>query len=269
LKRVRDIDLVATLLGLRTLAVAAHLDAWPEAPIMSGYAQPKDKGSWSHRELTILGQMWHAGELTKTIAKTLRRSRSSVSAKRRAFGLPCRQQCSKAMVVAHLNEVREAALVLGNDTVLSWAQASTLSAVERRGRTWYLRNTISQATLTAMEKSNKVHWNDAARIEVAHRYFARQAHRMIAAEFLVSPHAVRSHASFEECSPEGTRTRTRYYVMADALSYIAEHKLVRRKCTAMDNAHFWTERRSGRRISKRFKATAAARGSADAYALAA
>lgn len=269
MKKLRDATLVAILLGLRSEQVAKSLEGWDKCPRDEGYKPQDVPGAWSRNELVALGQLWNSGYMTHQIAKALKRTRSSVSAKRRGLGLPARIQISKGDAIRRVDESRRETLALDRSVTLTWAQASLLTQEERRGRTWYLRNCTKTITLTGMLRNNKVSWNEAASLECAHRYFARQHHRVIAEDFLLTNRSVRCHADLEECTVSGSRKRFLYFLMDSALEHIEKENLVQRSCSMLHGARFWTAKRGFRRISKRYKKSAAARNDTMACSLAA
>lgn len=88
LRLTRDFTLTSDLLGVTIKEAQAAYEDWDKAPVMHGYKMPDHKKAWQRRELIILGQMWNRGAQAEEIAKVLKRSRSSVSGKRRSLGLP-------------------------------------------------------------------------------------------------------------------------------------------------------------------------------------
>ncbi|MBO1360173.1 hypothetical protein J2D73_10220 [Acetobacter sacchari] len=264
----RDFAVTAELLGITIREAEAACEGWAKKPAMDGYKVPDRKKAWRRRDLIILGQMWNRGAQADEIAKTLKRSRSSVSGKRRSLGLPARIQVSREQAMAHHCALRKSALESAPDQILTWAQASVLTQQERRGRTWAVRACRYQVTVSSSPNSDKIRWNEAANIECAHRYFALQNHHIIADDFLLTSNSVRSHASLEECIPDSRRKRLAYFVAEDALDYIRTRNIFRRPCNILDDASFWTNS-SLRRISRRARNSRKLRGIVDTYDLAA
>lgn len=268
LRLTRDFTLTSDLLGVTIKEAQAAYEDWDKAPVMHGYRVPNREKAWQRRELIILGQMWNRGAQAEEIAKVLKRSRSSVSGKRRSLGLPSRTQISREKAAEHDAALRKSALSAPKKTVLSWAQASVLTRKELRGRTYRVRCCRNLVTITCMSRSDKIRWNEAANIECAYRYFALQSHHLIAQDFLLTSDAIRSHASLEECIPESRRKKLVYFIYEDAIEYITSRGIFRRHCSVMEGARFWTNSKL-RRLSRRARKSRRLRGLVAAYDLAA
>ncbi|OUL64483.1 hypothetical protein HK16_05880, partial [Acetobacter senegalensis] len=109
MRLTRDFTLTSELLGITIEEAEAAYEGWNKAPVMHGYRIPGREKAWQREELIILGQMWNRGEQAGEIAKKLKRSRSSVSGKRRALGLPARTQVSRETAEKHKTELRNSA----------------------------------------------------------------------------------------------------------------------------------------------------------------
>ncbi|MGV4857778.1 hypothetical protein [Acetobacter senegalensis] len=268
MRLTRDFTLTSELLGVTIEEAETAYEGWDKAPVMHGYRVPDRQKAWQRDELIILGQMWNRGEQAGEIAKKLKRSRSSVSGKRRALGLPARTQISRETAEKHNKELRNSALKSNKKTLLTWAQASVLTREELRGRTYRVRCCRNLVTITCNKRSDKTRWNEAANIECAYRYFALQSHHIIAKDFLLTSDAIRSHASLEECIPESRRKKLDYFIYENAISYIQSRGIFRRDCNVMEGARFWTNSKL-RRISRRARNSRRLRGLVAAYDLAA
>ncbi|ARW12116.1 MULTISPECIES: hypothetical protein [Acetobacter] len=266
MRLTRDFTLTSELLGVTIEEAQAAYEDWDKAPVMHGYRVPNREKAWQREELIILGQMWTRGEQADEIAKELKRSRSSVSGKRRALGLPARTQVSRETAEKHKTELRNSALKSNKKTILTWAQASVLTREELRGRTYRVRCCRNLVTITCMERSDKIRWNEAANIECAYRYFALQSHHVIAQDFLLTSDAIRSHASLEECIPESRRKKLVYFIYENAIEYITSRGIFRRHCSVMEGARFWTNSKL-RRLSRRARKSRRLRGLVAAYDL--
>ncbi|RCL04804.1 hypothetical protein BBA71_11915 [Acetobacter pasteurianus] len=266
MRLTRDFTLTSELLGVTIEEAQAAYEDWDKAPVMHGYRVPNREKAWQREELIILGQMWTRGEQADEIAKELKRSRSSVSGKRRALGLPARTQVSRETAEKHKTELRNSALKSNKKTILTWAQASVLTREELRGRTYRVRCCRNLVTITCMERSDKIRWNEAANIECAYRYFALQSHHVIAQDFLLTSDAIRSHASLKECIPESRRKKLVYFIYENAIEYITSRGIFRRHCSVMEGARFWTNSKL-RRLSRRARKSRRLRGLVAAYDL--
>ncbi|OUL64468.1 hypothetical protein HK16_06005, partial [Acetobacter senegalensis] len=109
MRLTRDFTLTSELLGITIEGAEAAYGDWDKAPVMHGYRKSCRGKAWQRNELIILGQMWNRGEQAGEIAKKLKRSRSSVSGKRRALGLPARTQVSRETAEKHKTELRNSA----------------------------------------------------------------------------------------------------------------------------------------------------------------
>jgi len=254
--KLRDVTLVATMLGLARSDVETILGEWAECPDRKTYAQPDRKGAWSYDDLLVLGQLWSNGKSLADIARFVKRSPSSVGAKRRGLGLPSRKRIGRQM--AHdVLAAQKAAIPADPAIILTWQQASLMTFDERRGRTWYVRNCIDKLTMTAHKETDKVRWHVAANIEVAYRHFAFQSPIDITEDFLIKDDSLKSHSSWEQLPPRRGK-KSPYFIRTRADVYIQEQDYIRRECLAKSGCFFWTKRIGGDRVSRRYRRSAAA-----------
>ncbi|PYD56399.1 hypothetical protein CFR75_11320 [Komagataeibacter xylinus] len=253
---LRDITLVATMLSVATQDVEEALSQWKYCPQSAIYETPDRRGAWSRNELLILGQRWMSGDSASEISGLLNRSPASVSSKRRHLSLPARVRISKVQEAEILAEKR-GAIPADPKVILTWEQASLLTPEERRGRTWYIRHSLNRLKLTAHKGGYKVRWHEAANIEIAYRHFAFQSPTEIARDFLISESALKSQSSWEQLPPRKGE-KTPWFISAKAEHYIAEHDYIRRECLCKAGCFFWTTRKGGDRVSRRYRRSVAA-----------
>ncbi|GBR07514.1 hypothetical protein [Acetobacter oeni] len=251
-----DITLVATMLSLAIQDVEEALAEWEDCPPPVTYETPDRRGAWSRNELFILGQRWMSGDSASEISRLLNRSSGSVSSKRRHLGLPARIRISKVQGAKIQAEKRDA-IPADPRVVLTWEEASLLTPEERRGRTWYVRHSLNRLKLTAHKGGYKVRWHEAANIEIAYRHFAFQSPAEIARDFLISESALKSQSSWEQLPPRRGE-KTPWFISAKAEHYITEHDYIRRECLCKAGCFFWTTRKGGDRVSRRYRRSVAA-----------
>ncbi|WP_264996577.1 hypothetical protein [Komagataeibacter intermedius] len=177
-------------------------------------------------------------------------------AKRKQLGLPPRIRLSKIQAETILAEKRSA-IPADPAVVLTWEQASLLPPEARRGRTWLVRNSLSRLTLTGHKGGDKVRWHEAANIEIAYRHFAFQNPREIARDFLISESALKSQSCWEQLPPR-RGAKVPWFILARAEHYIGEHHYIRRECLCKSGCFFWTSRKGGDRVSRRYRRSIAA-----------
>ncbi|MCF3635419.1 hypothetical protein LU298_17640 (plasmid) [Komagataeibacter intermedius] len=254
--RLCDEVLVATMLTLTVQEVKESVAQWADRPQNVFYEAPARRGAWTRTQLLILGQRWLCGDKTADIAEMLGRSAGSVRAKRKQLGLPPRIRLSKIQAETILAEKRSA-IPADPEAVLTWEQASLLPHEARRGRTWLVRNSLNRLTLTGHKGGDKVRWHEAANIEIAYRHFAFQNPREIARDFLISESALKSQSCWEQLPPR-RGAKVPWFVHARAEYYIGEHHYIRRECLCKSGCFFWTTRKGGDRVSRRYRRSIAA-----------
>ena len=272
LERGHALDLICLVLGLTRLAVLAFAR-------QAGLADPVDKPlrrsahprAWAGGDYRLLAMLWLDDAKTIDIAEQLGRSKSSIWAKRRYLGLPKRTQrpdqaggfcSSKPAAVAPL------AAQIGNaaDRILSHEEAMALPKRERRGKTWYVRNSPNGVTITMKPNRDEADWkkSEAARQEAVHRYFAHQKPRSMAEDFGLSYGTMASLAYWLELPkrPKHSMQLIPHYDPNLALFYIKAIGYKERTCLSNQDWRFWGPERNGPRISRRYKSTAEYRRSA-------
>jgi len=254
--RLKDVTLVATMLGLARNEVETALGDWAQCPECGTYVKPDWSGAWSYDDLLVFGQLWSNGKSLADIARHVKRSAASVGAKRRGLGLPSRRRISRQLAQDTLAS-QKAAIPTDPAVILTWQQASLMTMDERRGRTWYVRNALDELTMTAHKEASKVRWHAAANIEVAHRYFAFQEPREITEDFLLNEGSLKSHSSWEQLPPRRGK-KSPYFIRTRADVYIQEQDYIRRECLAKSGCFFWTKRIGGDRVSRRYRRSASA-----------
>ncbi|MGI4796144.1 MAG: hypothetical protein ACRYG8_19225 [Janthinobacterium lividum] len=262
-ERGHGLDLTCFVLGLTRLAVLAMArNAGLADPVDKPLRRSSHPRAWSGEDYRLLAMLWLDGAHAGDIAGQLVRSKASIWAKRRYLGLPKRDRQTGHPKIPIQEDVAVVAPALEDAghharRILSHEEAMALSRKERRGKTWYVRNSPDRVTITIKATRDEVDWKESegARIEAVHRFFAHQHPKSTAEDFGVSYSTIASLAYWLELPKRNPRSTplVAHYDRNKALFYIKMLGYRERTCLGQGDWRFWGPERNGPRVSRRYK----------------